>query len=510
MNKKISIIFVVFMCLILTSCLKQFSSFKSDYQDVQLSSDVLNIESCAVAIRYPVMFSSFEAEEHANSIWHECIKNLYSKNISVDISDNQIQKKVSDKPDYASPSKISLIKSHYYAMSLYNQMKKAFPENRVLLCPAIVNYKNNKFEYEYSDLSIPTTIIVDFFVLVDNNVDSDLTTAGTSFFPFISIKTTQIGSKKTEGAILVSTKKDSLCGNPENESLFEADNPFASKGVNLADVLNTKGLINSGAQYNLVDYDNTSSQIYEVSKIDHVVYDLDKISIYKQRKEHYEMTPEDRVMSQFVYIVKNILNKLNYSEIISAQLPYYYKIYDDNLANRVLTNNLLKDDELKILALQEFLKSEIKFQSSISNKAYDMICKNEFGKSIRNMIVDEVKICEKRRSQKVDTAFAVFTGLLAAATATSVVASGASQVNTQQLQFFLEQSMDVIGKDIEGISKSSEEINQTTSLYESISRDMYADSVTVGSHQVRIESSNTSDLRSQYKKLYLNFVSNMK
>ncbi len=330
-----------------------------------------------------------------------------------------------------------IVKSNYFALSLYKEMAARLPEHTVLLSPHAVKLGADgqlTSEPFTKAESLPSVVSVDFatysFPDVSKMMGSEPLTFGDLVTPLVSVRTDHIASTPTQGVLFASAPLiPYAAGNGRNDavdSLKTLQRGQLEAGVPELDFISylTKGervnvaaaSLRSGLKENIVT-------AYPVEKIK-----LDGVALSQlEQSNDASVDPLERVFSdamadQIVHIINNTDTK----RAVMANKAAAISSYDPSLAALTYVGSDEVDYNARLRYAERLLDAERKYLSVQSLRVFDGVHNGEMGVQMRDMILAEYDVLEERRKlarkQNQAAAFAV----LGAVAAGAAIASGPS------------------------------------------------------------------------------------
>jgi hypothetical protein len=341
-----------------------------------------------------------------------------------------------------------IVKSNYFALSLYKELAARLPEHSVLLSPHAVKLDaNGKLTSEpiTQAESLPTVVSVDFatysFPDPEKMMGEKPLTFGDLVTPLVTVRTDHLASAPTQGVLFASAPLiPYAAGNSREDAVrtlkgmqegqFNAGVPeldFVSY-LKKEDPLNvSSGNLNSGLKDNVV----TS---YPVEKIK-----LDGVALSRLKTANDgSVDPLERVFSDAMADkVINIINRTDVQKAVMANKAAAIADYDPSLAALTYVGSDKADYNARLRYAERLLDAERNYLSVQSLRVFDGIHNGEMGAQMRDMIMAEYKVLEERRrlarKQNQATALAIL-GAVAAGAAIANGGSSGGQCNGARTQ----------------------------------------------------------------------------
>lgn len=326
-----------------------------------------------------------------------------------------------------------LLKSTYFALSLYDELRDRLPPDTVLLSPHALKLDGNGelvSEPVTAAESLPSVLTVDYvsytYPDVSKMMGSQPLTFGDIVTPMIVIHTDHRAEPPTDGLLLSSAPMTPVAAGGAREEAMQS----------LADL--------QGGRFETppreLDYvsflkrdpgRNVASTGLSMSSETHAVqqYPLEKVLLdrYALSRLAYDTTGDvDPLASVFsAHLAERIIDLLNdvdMEKAVMVQRAAAVARFDPNLAALTLVGEGSPDVETRFRFAERLLETERRFLSVQSQKLYDGIQTGEYGENVRELISAEYDVLQERRrlanQQNMATAVAVL-GVVAAGVAAS-------------------------------------------------------------------------------------------
>ena len=323
-----------------------------------------------------------------------------------------------------------IVKSNYFALSLYKEMAARLPEHAVLLSPHAVKLDaEGKLTSEpiTKAESLPSVVSVDFATYsypdVKKMMGDEPLTFGDLVTPLVSVRTDHRAAAPTQGVLFASAPLiPYAAGNGRNDAV-EAMNTMQKgqfdRGVPELDFLSylKKGSRAKVPSKNLKsgNRDNVITS-YPVEKIK-----LDGVALSRLKDANDgSVDPLERVFSDAMAdnVIK-IINRTDTQKAIMANKAAAIAEYDPSLAALTFVGSDKADYNARLRYAERLLEAERKYLSVQSLRVFDGIHNGEMGAQMRDMIMAEYKVLEERRKlarkQNQATAFAILGAVAAGA-----------------------------------------------------------------------------------------------
>ena len=330
-----------------------------------------------------------------------------------------------------------IVKSNYFALSLFKEMAARLPEHTVLLSPHTVKLDASgqlTSEPITKAESLPSVVSVDFATYsypdLSRMMNSEPLTFGDLITPLVSVRTDHLASAPTQGVLFASAPLiPYAAGNGRNDSekaistlqrgQFDTDVPeldfisYLSKGERLNVAASS---LRSGYNENFVT-------AYPVEKIK-----LDGVALSQlDTANNGSVDPLERVFSDAMADqIVHIINNTDTQRAVMANKAAAISTYDPSLAALTYVGSDDADYNARLRYAERLLDAERKYLSVQSLRVFDGVHNGEMGVQMRDMILAEYDVLEERRKlarkQNQATAFAV----LGAVAAGAAIAKGPS------------------------------------------------------------------------------------
>ena len=323
-----------------------------------------------------------------------------------------------------------IVKSNYFALSLYKEMAARLPEHSVLLSPHAVKLDANgnlTSEPITQAESLPSVVSVDFATYsypdAKKMMGDKPLTFGDLITPLVSVRTDHRASAPTQGVLFASAplipyaaangRKDAANGmtmmqkGQFDKSVPELDFLTYLKKGERANVPSNS--LKGGVKNNAV-------MSYPVEKVK-----LDGVALARLKDANDgSVDPLERVFSDAMADkVVSIINNTDTQKAVMANKAAAIAEYDPSLAALTFVGSDEADYNARLRYAERLLDAERKYLSVQSLRVFDGIHNGEMGAQMRDMIMSEYKVLEERRKlarkQNQATAFAILGAVAAGA-----------------------------------------------------------------------------------------------
>lgn len=416
--------------LILGGCASTATGVKQSAMVSSTTPQTLKSEAPAgsvlAVIRYPAVVETAARDAYYKAFEAKTIGGDYSK-----------------KADAAQTQSVAdsvIVKSNYFALSLFKELAARLPEHSVLLSPHAVKLDaqgNLTSEPITQAESLPSVVSVDFatysFPDASKMMGKAPLTFGDLVSPLVSVRTDHRASAPTQGLIFASApllpyaagagRADAKAGMEiMQRGQFDTHVPeldfiaFLSQGERAS--VPVQGL---GG-----DLNDNRVVAYPVEKIK-----LDGVALERLKTANDgSVDPLERVFSDAM--ADNILEMINWADAekaVMADKAAAIAQFDPSLAALTFVGSDAADYQARVRYAERLLEAQRKYLSVQSLRIFDGVHNGEMGAQMRDMITAEYKVLEDRRElarkQNQATALAV----LGAVAAGAAIANGGGGSN---------------------------------------------------------------------------------
>lgn len=326
-----------------------------------------------------------------------------------------------------------IVKSNYFALSLYKEMAARLPEHAVLLSPHAVKLDaNGKLTSEpiTQAESLPSVVHVDFATYsypdAKKMMGDKPLTFGDLVTPLVSVTTDHRAATPTQGVLFASAPLiPYAAGNGRKEASDSMKMMQRGQLDNTASELDFLSFLKKSERANVPSKSlkgggkSNSITSYPVEKIK-----LDGVALSRLKDANDgSVDPLERVFSDAMADkVISIINNTDTQKAVMANKAAAIAQYDPSLAALTFVGSDKSDYNARLRYAERLLDAERKYLSVQSLRVFDGIHNGEMGAQMRDMIMAEYKVLEERRKlarqQNQATAFAIL-GAVAAGAAIS-------------------------------------------------------------------------------------------
>lgn len=333
-----------------------------------------------------------------------------------------------------------IVKSNYFALSLYKEMAARLPEHGVLLSPHAVKLgPDGKLTSEpiTKAESLPSAVSVDFATYsypdINKMMGDKPLTFGDLVTPLISVRTDHRASAATQGVLFASAPLIPYAAGTGRDEAKEAmksmqRGQFDRKAPELDFIsylakdtrinVPTKSLKGGSGDNSIVSY--------PVEKIK-----LDGVALSRlNTANNGSVDPLERVFSDAMADkVVSIINRADIKKAVMANKAAAIADYDPSLAALTFVGSNKADYQARLKYAERLLDAERKYMSVQSLRIFDGIHNGEMGTQMRDMILAEYKVLEERRRLAKKQNQATAMAILGAVAAGAAISNGGSSGN---------------------------------------------------------------------------------
>ncbi|MGB6228759.1 MAG: hypothetical protein WBF53_01360 [Litorimonas sp.] len=323
-----------------------------------------------------------------------------------------------------------ILKSNYFAMSLYRELAARLPEHSVLLSPHRILLDTDgtlTSEPMTSAESVPSVLSVDFtaysFPDFEKMMGDRPLTFGDLVTPVVSVRTDPRASVGSEGVLLASAP---IVG--------------AAAAENYALAIDDAGRLQSGrietdvAELDIITHMSGAPRLQPatVPLGRHTVgaaqsYPIEKIRMDGSVLENLDGDSGDILEVPFTNGFANqIIALINTTDARKASMLRRADViadYDESLAALTLVGSDAPDYLARLRYAERLLEAEQKYLSVQSLRLYDGVMNGEMGAQARDMLREEYRVLEERRKLARQQNTAVALGVLSAVVAGVAIAN---------------------------------------------------------------------------------------
>ena len=327
-----------------------------------------------------------------------------------------------------------IVKSNYFALSLYKEMAARLPEHAVLLSPHAVKLGADgtlTSEPITQAESLPSVVNVDFATYsypdAKKMMGDKPLTFGDLVTPLVSVTTDHRASAPTHGVLFASAPLiPYAAGNGRKEA------SDAMKMMQRGQLNTTPSELDFLSYLKKSERANVPSKSLKGGRRGNTItsYPVEKIKLdgvaLSRLKDANDgsVDPLERVFSDAMADkVISIINNTDTQKAVMANKAAAIAEYDPSLAALTFAGSDKADYNARLRYAERLLDAERKYLSVQSLRVFDGIHNGEMGAQMRDMIMAEYKVLEERRKlarkQNQATAFAILGAVAAGAAITN-------------------------------------------------------------------------------------------
>lgn len=342
-------------------------------------------ENLLAVIRFPAFFSD-EAFEKFSAHYALYPLNLSGKKPTVPSRNSHTSL-------YANEA---INKTAYFAIEFYHILTRKLPSQSVILQPLEVFLDDyGRLVTRPVNMYPPSVLIIDFFIY--RTPEKDITkevplTFGDLVSPLISIQTSPEASPSTFGAIsyvdplvpFVHNLDSTRGGAKDNGHAFikYLSNPDSTKSLGVPTTSKQPRGKNQILNFPLLNL-----------KMKHAAIEAQAQSM----SINSEKSPFFTAISAHINATIDALNTIDHSLATRIGNKHFIELYDPALSNKLSSSNLGQDDYFKLQLIHKFKSLERKFLAKQCQDYYNRLFLGDYGKSIRKLMISEMKYIAKVR-----------------------------------------------------------------------------------------------------------------
>ena len=402
------------------------SALANDYAAQTYRSEAPQGTTLAV-VRYPAF-----VDPDARDLYHDAFKNSPI--------DGSLSRKSGMESEALADSVI--LKSNYFALSLFKELAAKLPEHSVLLSPHII--KKGADGKLYSEAmtqaeSLPSVVTVDFaaytFPDATKMMGREPLTFGDLITPLVSVKTDPRAAAPTQGVLLASTPLiKSAAGNGKSSSEAVRDALQTGRLTARQSDLDFITHLNKDASVNIAQKplsDRSNSAAARFYPIEKVKLDASALKMLTSKAATGNAATIDPAANAFSKPMANrivgIINRTDADKAAMVGRAAAIAQFDESLAALTLVGSDDPSYLARVRYAERLLEAEKNYLSVQSLRLFDGVHNGEMGAQVRDMLKVEYELLEKRRAmarkQNTATALAV---LGAIGTGVAIANSGGS------------------------------------------------------------------------------------
>lgn len=297
-----------------------------------------------------------------------------------------------------------ILKSNFFAMSLYRELASRLPEHSVLLSPhRIIKASDGSLTSEPMTQaeSIASVVTVDFtaysFPDLEKMMGDKPLTFGDLVTPIVTVRTDPRASVASEGILMASEPViGAAAGGNYAQAITDATSLQSGRieaGVPALDILShisgTPQIF--PATQNLRDRSSDAIKIYPVEKIQ-----LDRTALAILGSDETDIL-EAPFTDGFANQIIMMINTTDATKAVMVRRADVIADYDESLAALTLVGSDDPDYLTRFRYAERLLEAEQKYLSVQSLRLYDGVINGEMGGQVRDMLKEEYRVLERRR-----------------------------------------------------------------------------------------------------------------
>ena len=330
---------------------------------------------------------------------------------------------------------IMIIKSNYFALSLFKELTKRVPEHSVLLSPhAITLDENGKLTSEPMTQAenLPNVVMVDFaaytFPDAKRILEGELASFGDIITPLVTVRTDHRGSATTQGVLL--TSRPTLRGAVANgrqtmrQSLVNIEEGKLDGNIPELDFItylnNTFPTRVFYQKLSTRPDQNTISTL----PIERIKLDGEIINSFSDANVTLTDPLEKKFSAGLANQIVGIINRMDIKKASMAGYAGAISQFDQSLAALTLIGSNDDDYQSRLRFAERFLEAEQTYLSVQSLRLFDGVYNGELGSQVRDTLKAEYNILEIRRDLARKQNLTAGLAALSTIGAAAVIASG--------------------------------------------------------------------------------------
>lgn len=326
-----------------------------------------------------------------------------------------------------------ILKSNYFALSIYKELAARLPDHSVLLSPhsiALDGAGDLTSTPMTQAESLPNVLTVDFasytFPDPSKMLGKEPLTFGNMITPLVVVRAAPQAAPATQGVLLASQPLIAGAAGSSRESLetsldilrrgrFEDSQPE----LDLVSFLKGSRIINVSSHGLSSRSDNSVASV----PVERIELDAKTISKFNQVKDASVDPLKTAYSKVFANRVIGLLNDVDVEKSVMAGRASAIAEFDENLAALTYIGSDDPTYKARFRYAERMLEAEQKYLSVQSLRLFDGVHNSEMGHQIRNMIKAEYDVILEReevlKRQRASTALAVLGGIAAIGLASS-------------------------------------------------------------------------------------------
>jgi len=343
---------------------------------------------------------------------------------------------------------IMILKSNYFALSLFKELAERMPEHSVLLSPHAIKLDANgqlTSEPMTQAEALPNIVSIDFsaytFPDAKRMLDGELVSFGDIVTPLVTIRSDHRASATTQGVLL--TTRPILRGAVANgrqtmaQSLVNIEKGKLDGNIPELDFITH---LKNTVPVRVVSQNLTSRTVQNTLS----TVPVEKIRLDSAKIENLNTTDgalidplEEKYSSALANQVVGMINELDIKKASMVDNAGAIAQFDESLAALTLIGSDDLDYQTRIRYAERLLEAEQKYLSVQSLRLFDGVYNGEIGAQVRDIIQAEYEVLEKQRDlvrkQNLSTGLAILATVAAGAAIASESKSDSNTTFGEQL-----------------------------------------------------------------------------
>ncbi|MEL6661448.1 MAG: hypothetical protein AAFR33_00500 [Pseudomonadota bacterium] len=375
-----------------------------------------------VVVRYPAILES----DAADAYYSAYVKNAFGGRVGGSVYGSPEARQVADGV---------FLKSNYFAQSIYRELSERLPKEGVLLSPhrVILDEDGTLTSVPITQAeSLPSALSVDFvsysFPDPDRMMNAEPLTFGDLFSPLVTVHADHRVRTPTHGVVLASAPLLGSSGGAAREDAMKSlsaleRGSFESEARPLDFIhhLSGEGSLSVASQGLSVFSKAHAVQVYPLEKIV-----IDRYALRQMKfSPNTQLDPIERAFTGA--LADRIVAQLAGLDIERASMvgrAAAIERFDPSLAALALVGSADMDVQTRLRFAERLLEAERRFLAVQSKKIHEGVLAGEIGQQMRDVLVAEFDLIERRRQ------LARQQNMATAAAIAGVVAAGAVAANS--------------------------------------------------------------------------------
>lgn len=319
-----------------------------------------------------------------------------------------------------------ILKSNYYAMSLYRELAARLPEHSVLLSPHKITRASDgslTSEPMTQAEALPSVVTVDFtaysFPDSEKMMGERPLTFGDLVTPIVTVRTDPRTAVQSAGVLMASAPvMGAAAGQSHSHAIGDAETIEAGRIAAAIPELDFISYISGSPRLTPRASPVSQPRAGAVRR-----YPVEKIKLSRDAIETLKPGSADILEAPFSDAFANqVITMINETDAQKATMIRRAEAiagYDENLAALTLVGSAAPDYQARFRYAERLLEAEQKYLSVQSLRLYDGIVNGEMGALVTDMVQEEFRVLQRRRQlakqQNTATALAIFSAVAAGA-----------------------------------------------------------------------------------------------